>query len=742
VVNATTITATTGAHAAGAVNVVVTNPDTQAGTLTNGFTYFAPPAVTSVTPTSGPTAGGTGITITGSDFVAGATAALGGVAATGVTVVNATTITAITGAHAAGAVNVVVTNPDTQAGTLTNGFTYLAPPAVTGITPTSGSTAGGTGVTITGSNFVTGATVALGGVAATGVTVANATTITAITGAHAAGAVNVVVTSPDGQSGTLTSGFTYGALSPPTVTSITPNSGSTAGGTGVTITGTNFFAGATVALGGVAATGVAVVNATTITATTGAHAAGTVNVVVTNPDLQAGTLTKGFTYRTPPVVTSVTPNSGSTAGGTGITITGSNFVAGATVALGGVAATGVTVVNATTITATTGAHAAGAVNVVVTIPGGLSGTLASGFSYGSAPPPPTVTGIAPNSGSTAGGTGVTITGSNFVAGATVALGGVAATGVTVVNATTITATTGAHAAGSVDVVVTNPDSQSGTLASGFIYGELLTPPTVTSVTPNSGPTPGGTAVTISGTNFVAGATVALGGVAATGVTVVNATTITGTTGAHAAGAVNVVVTNPDTQAGTLTNGFTYLAPPAVTSITPTSGSTGGGTSVTITGSNFVAGATVALGGVAATGVTVVNATTITATTGAHAAGAVNVVVTNPNGQSGTLTNGFTYGSLSPPPTVTSVTPNSGSTAGGTGVTITGSNFVAGATVTLGGVAATGVTVVNATTITATTGAHAAGAVTVVVTNPNLQSGSLTKGFLYVTPPAVSSITPD
>jgi hypothetical protein len=236
--------------------------------------------------------------------------------------------------------------------------------------------------------------------------------------------------------------------------------------------------------------------------------------------------------------------------------------------------------------------------------------------------------------------------------------------------------------------------------------------------------------------------VALGGVAATGVTVVNATTITGTTGAHAAGAVNVVVTNPDTQAGTLTNGFTYLAPPTVTSITPTSGSTGGGTSVTITGSNFVAGATVALGGVAATGVTVVNATTITATTGAHAAGAVNVVVTNPNGQSGTLTNGFTYGSLSPPPTVTSVMPNSGSTAGGTGVTITGSNFVAGATVTLGGVAATGVTVVNATTITATTGAHAAGAVTVVVTNPNLQSGSLTKGFLYVTPPAVSSITPD
>jgi hypothetical protein len=68
-------------------------------------------------------------------------------------------------------------------------------------------------------------------------------------------------------------------------------------------------------------------------------------------------------------------------------------------------------------------------------------------------------------------------------------------------------------------------------------------------------------VTITGSNFVAGATVTLGGVAATGVTVVSATTITATTGAHAAGAVNVVVTNPDTQAGTLTNGFTYKRRP-------------------------------------------------------------------------------------------------------------------------------------------------------------------------------------
>ena len=56
----------------------------------------------------------------------------------------------------------------------------------------------------------------------------------------------------------------------------------------------------------------------------------------------------------------------------------------------------------------------------------------------------------------------------------------------------------------------------------------------------------------------------------------------------------------------------------------------------------------------------------------------------------------------PAPTVSSVSPNSGSTAGGTAVTITGTNYAAGATVTFGSTAATNVVVVNSTTITATT----------------------------------------
>ena len=82
-------------------------------------------------------------------------------------------------------------------------------------------------------------------------------------------------------------------------------------------------------------------------------------------------------------------------------------------------------------------------------------------------------------------------------------------------------------------------------------------PVVTDVAPNAGPTAGGTAVTISGTGFVSGATVTIGGVAATGVAFVNATTINATTGAHADGVVEVTVRNPSNQGYTATSIYTY-----------------------------------------------------------------------------------------------------------------------------------------------------------------------------------------
>ena len=88
------------------------------------------------------------------------------------------------------------------------------------------------------------------------------------------------------------------------------------------------------------------------------------------------------------------------------------------------------------------------------------------------------------------------------------------------------------------------------------------------------------------------------------------------------------------------------------------------------------------------------------------------------------------GPTSAAPTVTSFTPNTGSTTGSAVVTILGTGFQSGATVTLGGIA-TSATVQSSTTILARPPAHDAGTVDAVVTNPGGQSGRLTGAFTYV-----------
>jgi len=632
VVSGTQITATTPAGSAGAVTVKVTVSGAS-GSLANGFSYILSPTVSRVSPASGPTAGGTAVTITGTNFAAGATVTFGGVAATNVTFVNSTKITATTPAGTVGAATVAVTVGG-QSGNLTGGFTYVVIPTVSSVSPNSGPTAGGTAVTIAGTNFAAGATVAFAGKAATNVVVISGTQITATTPAGSAGAVTVTVTL-NGQTGTLAGGYTY--VAPPTVSSVSPNSGPTAGGTTVTITGTNFAAGATVTFGGTAASNVVVVSGTKITASTPPGTLGAVTVTVTLNGLSGG-LANGFSYTIPPTVSGVSPNSGPTAGGTTVTITGTNFGTGATVMFGGAAAANVTFVNSTKITATTPAGTAGAATVAVTV-SGQSGNLSGGFTYVVSP---AVSSVSPNSGPTAGGTAVTITGTNFAAGATVTFGGTAATNVVVVSGTQITARTPAGSAGAATVTVT-VNGQSGSLASGFSY---MSPPIVSGVSPNSGPTAGGTAVTITGTNFAAGATVTFGGTAATNVVVVSGTQITATTPAGSAGAATVTVT-VNGQSGSMASGFSYMSPPIVSGVSPNSGATAGGTAVTITGTNFAAGATVTFGGTAATNVVVVSGTQITATTPAGTAGAVTVTATNPGTLSGSMANGFTYGAATP-----------------------------------------------------------------------------------------------
>jgi hypothetical protein len=264
-------------------------------------------------------------------------------------------------------------------------------------------------------------------------------------------------------------------------------------------------------------------------------------------------------------------------------------------------------------------------------------------------PAPVIASILPTSGPIAGGTVVTIGGTGFLTNPAVKFGGVAATNVSA-TPTSITATAPAHAAGKVDVVVTNSDGQSATLTQAFTYA--LPGPSISSVAPNSGPTTGGTPVTITGTNFQSGATVTFGARAATDVAVVSATSITARTPFGPTNeqlAVNVTVTNPDATTGSASGAFTYTVPAlAVISITPNSALPSGAagaasTVVTIFGAGFTAALTssVTAGGVAATNVQVIDPTTIQATLPVHAAGTGDVVVTF-GSTSATLHNGFSW----------------------------------------------------------------------------------------------------
>jgi hypothetical protein len=101
---------------------------------------------------------------------------------------------------------------------------------------------------------------------------------------------------------------------------------------------------------------------------------------------------------------------------------------------------------------------------------------------------------------------------------------------------------------------------NATISQYHLLSTPISDPTISSVSPSSGSTAGATAITVTGTNFVVGATVTIDGAACTNVVVVTATTITCTTPAGSAGGKNVVVTNTDTGATTFISGFTYTAP--------------------------------------------------------------------------------------------------------------------------------------------------------------------------------------
>ncbi|MGH9503929.1 MAG: beta strand repeat-containing protein [Terriglobales bacterium] len=210
------------------------------------------------------------------------------------------------------------------------------------------------------------------------------------------------------------------------------------------------------------------------------------------------------------------------------------------------------------------AQSAGSYNATAPLNSGtwvvqVAGFSTTGVTFGSPPVISPTTPIVPVSGSDAGGTSVTITGTNFQPGAVV-LFGAAPGGISGVNCaesggTTITCSTPANVDGTTDVTVVNVDGQLSSATAAYTFQNVT--PSITTVTPATGPTNGGAAITVTGDNFQVGAQITVDGLPAGDVVVQGPTTITGNTPGLPVGPADVKVKNPDGGNATKTGAFTY-----------------------------------------------------------------------------------------------------------------------------------------------------------------------------------------
>jgi alpha-tubulin suppressor-like RCC1 family protein len=240
-------------------------------------------------------------------------------------------------------------------------------PEVASISPSAGSTAGGTEVTITGSGFEGATQVSFGATPATSFTVNSDTSVTAVSSPGSVGTVDVTVTAPAGRSTPVPADrFSY--LAAPTIKKVAAKKGAGAGGSEVTITGTGFEGATEVNFGSGEATSFEVQSPSTILAVT-PPGAGTVDITVRTPG-GISAISKKDAYEYIPTVEGVTPPAGSKAGGTPVTITGTGFAPGVGVSafkFGSKYATEVSCSSYTSCTTVTPANKAGTMTVTAVV---------------------------------------------------------------------------------------------------------------------------------------------------------------------------------------------------------------------------------------------------------------------------------------------------------------------------------------------------------------------------------------
>jgi hypothetical protein len=424
------------------------------------------------------------------------------------------------------------------------------------------------------------------------------------------------------------------------------------------------------------------------------------------------------TVNTPPATPTITPTPATVcANSTGNSAAGP---AGATTYAWSI--TNGTITSATniqTITYTAGASGTVGLTLVVTNAATCSATNTVNVTINAAPAAPTITPTpasvcASSAGNTAAGPAGATTYAWSIANGTIT---------SATNAQNVTYTAGASGTVGLTLVVTNASGCSATNTANVTINANPSAPTIT-------PTPAAVCASSTGNTAAgpAGATTYAWSIANGTITsATNIQTITYTAGASGSVGLTLVVTNASGCSATNTANVTINPVPNATITAPASvvsGSTGNAASV----ANAGAGATYAWTVTNGTLTGGAGTTNITFTAGASGSVTLQVTVSR-LGCSDTKSASVTITTI--PVTITSVIPPAGKTTGGKNVTINGTGFQAGATVTFGGSAATSVVVVNSTKITAKTPAHAAGFVNVTVTNTNATTATLTNGYKYV-----------
>jgi ELWxxDGT repeat protein len=417
-------------------------------------------------------------------------------------------------------------------------YTLAAAPAVSGLSTTSGTTAGGISITITGTGFTGASAVNFGSVAANFIVNSDTSISATVPPQSITGSEHVQVITPSG--GSVLSGadlFMYSAAAQPTLTSLSPTSGSSLGGDLINLIGTGFSGATAVSFGGVNAT-FEIQSDTWITATVPAQGAGSQGVTVTSTGGTSNSISFTYVGVPTPAITGLTATSGSTVGGDTVIILGSGFSSTTGVTFGSEAAD-FAVLSDNAIQTTTPESAAGSVTLTVTT---LSGTATSSFTFNT-PPTPTVTGRSPTSGGSGGGTGVIVTGTGFTTTAGVSFGGVAATAFVVNSDTQLTVLSPpANAVATVDITVTTAGGTSSTSAADqFTYVAAATP-AVSGINPTSGPTAGGNTVIIQGTALLGATGVTFDTLPATSFTVLSDSYILAVAPTHTSGSGHVQVT--------------------------------------------------------------------------------------------------------------------------------------------------------------------------------------------------------